>query len=197
MESTHLHTFYNQAHAVISRRLEEEIPAHYHYHCFRHTADVIEQSQIIGKAEGLSDTELALLRIAALFHDTGFLLQRQQHEMAGCAILRQSEGISMLSEAEIATITSCIMATKIPQSPQSKIEQVLCDADLDYLGRSDYSEIAELLFQEMLSCGEIQSKEQWKELQILFLSKHRYHTPYCQRQRESAKQERLNLISLL
>jgi len=195
MDSTHLHTFFEQAQAAISQRLQKEIPAHYHYHCLRHTADVIEQSQIIGKAEGLSEQELVLVRIAALFHDTGFLQQRKQHEAAGCAILRAFEGANVLSEKELDLISDCIMATKIPQAPPHKMAQVLCDADLDYLGRNDYEEIANLLFQEMLACGEIESKEQWKELQIAFLSKHQYHTSYSQNRRESDKQNRLKTIS--
>lgn len=195
MESTHLHAFYETAQAVVSRRLQDEIPQHYYYHCMRHTTDVIEQSQVIGRAEGLSEHELAMVRIAALFHDTGFLVQRAQHEAAGCEILRGFEGINTINEAELGTIFGCIMATKIPQSPHSKIEQVLCDADLDYLGRKDYDEIADLLYKEMVGCGELSSPEQWRELQINFLTKHRYHTHYSQTQRELTKQERLKIIT--
>ena len=33
-------------------------------------------------------------------------------------------------------------ATKIPQTPLTKLEEIICDADLDYLGREDFFEIS-------------------------------------------------------
>ncbi|MCK9612757.1 MAG: hypothetical protein PHR81_00260 [Bacteroidales bacterium] len=40
------------------------------------------------------------------------------------------------------------MATKIPTKLKNKLEKLLCDADLDYLGREDYMEISNRLRRE-------------------------------------------------
>ena len=47
--------------------------------------------------------------------------------------------------ALIEKVTSCINATKMPQSPGSLIEQILCDADLAHLGTDEFSAKNELL----------------------------------------------------
>ena len=36
-----------------------------------------------------------------------------------------------------------ILATKVPQKPKNKLEKIICDADLDYLGREDFDNISD------------------------------------------------------
>ena len=54
-----------------------------------------------------------------------------------------------LTRDQIDTICGMIMATRIPQSPSNQLERILCDADLDYLGRDDFYEIGGRLFEEL------------------------------------------------
>lgn len=188
---TAIRHFYDAMLDPICNRLMVEIPAEYKYHSLRHTLDVIEEAVRIGQSEGLDEYNLTLLKIAALFHDTGYMLSRKEHEQAGCGIFREAIHGYGLSDEEVTIVEGCIMATRIPQSPKSLIEMVLCDADLDYLGRDDFAPIAELLFEELMSCREIESRTQWNEIQVRFLSKQKYHTEYAKQNR--TRQLELNL----
>ena len=42
------------------------------------------------------------------------------------------------SENHIKIVKGLINATRVSQNPKNHLEKILCDADLDYLGRSDY-----------------------------------------------------------
>lgn len=39
---------------------------------------------------------------------------------------------------EIEQVCDIIMATQMPQNPHNHLGQIICDADLDYLGRNDF-----------------------------------------------------------
>jgi predicted metal-dependent HD superfamily phosphohydrolase len=188
-----LESFFEEQYPIIRDRLTHSLHPEYHYHNIRHTMDVIEQSQIIGEAEGLNKRELLLVKIAALFHDTGFLKVRKDHESVSVEYFKIAATNQLLPE-DIIQISQSIMATKIPQMPFNRVDKVLCDADLDYLGREDYSSIAGALFREMNFANEIQSEEEWSLLQVQFLSRHHYHTHFSKRERMAGLLQNLNLV---
>ncbi|WP_019947543.1 HD domain-containing protein [Hymenobacter aerophilus] len=164
------------------------------YHGPHHTLDVVEQADSLARAEGITDAqELALLRTAAFYHDSGFLTTYQGHEAAGCALARQALPGFGYTEAQIELICRLIMATQMPQSPgNSHLAQILCDADLDYLGRpADFWPISQTLFEELKTRGRMADETAWLELQVRFLGSHRYWTPTATARREAAKQQRL------
>ncbi len=164
------------------------------YHSKGHTIDVIEQSERIALAEGINSYDLLLLRFAALFHDIGFLQTYNNHEEKGCEIfLHITAGINFTDE-EREIILGLIMATKIPQEPKTALQQIICDADLDYLGRDDFFEIGDTLRREFLHYKIVASDADWEKLQIKFLKNHHYHTRSSQQLREPVKQ--LNFAKL-
>ena len=81
------------------------------------------------------------------------------------------------------------MATKIPQSPQTKLEKVIADADLEYLGAEDVAAKAHILFQELQHSNATLTEEKWNSTQIKFLQQHRYFTTFCRENREPGKQK--------
>ncbi len=189
--------FYDEVSEVVLNRLAQELPARYTYHSVHHTRDVVSSVEVIGEACGLSQSDLSLLRVAALFHDTGFLLQRSKHEEMSCVIFREYAGPFSLNEEDMKKVEGCILATKIPQNPNTLLEMVICDADLDYLGRSDFEPIAEQLFQELNACDEVVDRNQWNTIQVNFLSKHKYFTEFSQSKRHAALQVHLELVKKL
>lgn len=167
--------------------LQENLPATLTYHTVFHTIDVLEQAEKIAAREGITDVQqLLLLKTAALFHDAGFLETYKDHEMQGCAIARKTL-VNYCSETEMDQICSMIMATKIPQSPASHLAEILCDADLDYLGRDDFYPIADTLRQEFLQYGIVKDDREWEEKQIGFLLHHSYFTGSSKLLRENVK----------
>ncbi len=185
--------FYQEQYPLVVRQLTHGLDARYTYHGLRHTLDVIEQSEQIGMAMQCSKEQIQILKIAALFHDLGFLNVRKGHEKASAELfLLASE--QKLNDTERHQISSCILATTMPQMPQTLLEQIICDADLDYLGRNDFFEISQDLFHEMYACGEMSDQKTWDEIQVVFLDKHHFHTSFNQSRRNEQKSQHLAAI---
>lgn len=180
---TNPRNFYDRVLDEVCNRLLNEIPAYYKYHSLRHTLDVIEMTIKIGHGENLPENEIDLLKVAALFHDTGYLKERKNHEQHSCEVFEEYADKYGFNKEYYPFVKNCIMATCIPQRPSTIHERVLCDADLDYLGRTDFHEIAEGLFEEFIACGDIQNREQWNHLQVKFLGNIIYHTDYSKKHR--------------
>ena len=137
---------------------------------------------------------MELLRIAVLFHDSGFTVGPKDHEERGCNMAREILPGFDYSEDEIETICGMILATKYPQKPNNHLEEIICDADLDYLGRDDFFEIGNTLFKEMKEQGSLSDEDEWNRLQESFLVSHSYLTKSAISLRNAKKQEHLDMV---
>ncbi|HEY1020713.1 MAG TPA: HD domain-containing protein, partial [Flavisolibacter sp.] len=165
------------------------LSTHLTYHNIDHTLDVLRQSERIAREEGITDeNRIYLLKVAAMYHDTGFLVTYVNHEKASCEIFRTEAALFDFTGEEQTFITRLIMATKLPQQPTDLFECIICDADLDYLGRPDFFRIGDGLRKEFLHYGVVSSDEEWDKLQMKFLASHSYHTDSCRKNREHEKQ---------
>jgi predicted metal-dependent HD superfamily phosphohydrolase len=188
---------YAGAEKAILQRLENGLPKTLLYHNLDHIRDVVNAAERIGATEQLSADEMQLLRIAAWLHDAGLTISLSDHEQRGCLLARQLLPNFGFSEAQVESVCGMILATKIPQSPKTPSERVLCDADLDYLGRDDFFPIGSRLFDELVLLGKLQNEEQWNQMQKKFLELHQYHTAWSREQREGKKQQHLREIEAL
>ena len=179
---------------VISN-LEANLPAWLTYHNAQHTRYVFDQSVFIGQMERLSEKDLYLLKLAALFHDTGYLVNPQNHEEESCKIAEQELMNFGITNEEFQLICGMIMATRLPQNPGTLPEMILADADLEYLGTEKFSATSEKLFSELKHSRPDMTSDDWRKLQIDFLTKHSYFTAFCKNFREPIKRNHLkNLI---
>jgi len=174
--------------------LKTEMPS-LPYHNIHHIQDVLQAAVRIAETEQVTGEDLALIRLAALFHDVGFIRASKGHEAHGADMAKEILPAYGLNEKQIESICSMIMATRLPQSPQNKLDRILCDADLDYLGRDDFYETGSKLFEEMKAQGAVETEREWNLVQKTFLESHRYHTDYARNNREKNKQERLSEIA--
>lgn len=165
------------------------------YHSPGHTEDVLLQAERIAAAEHISDDRLLLLiKIAALFHDTGFLYIYKGHEKRSCEIMLEKIDIDKFDKFEIKMMSDMIMATKVPQSAVTLPEMILCDADLDYLGRSDFDIISSRLKSEFLTYAIVKNEKEWDKLQVKFFKGHRYYTATSVTYRNPVKMQHLELL---
>jgi HD superfamily phosphodiesterase len=155
---------------------------------------VLQAAVEIADNEKVSKQDIRLIRIAALLHDSGFITSHKNHEENGCVIARDMLPAFGFSASQIEIICGMIMATKIPQMPQTLLEKIICDADLDYLGRDDFYSVGNRLFEEMKVRGFVESEREWNLIQKTFLETHRYHTQYARQHRENKKQQYLQEI---
>lgn len=175
---------------VVSR-LQNELDDSLLYHSVDHTLYVYEKAQIIGSKEGVSKKEMKLLKIAALYHDIGHIYTYQDHEEMSCKILKK-ELRSTLDKKDIKTICGMIMATKIPQNPKTLLENIIADADLEYLGTKYFYKTGNLLYLELKHRNPKLTQKDWDKIQIGFLTQHSYHTKFCKQYKEKYKQKYLS-----
>ncbi|HMN04785.1 MAG TPA: HD domain-containing protein [Flavobacteriales bacterium] len=179
------------AKAFILGELMLGLPSFRTYHSVEHTLDVHDAAMRIGGREGISGEDLEILATAALFHDAGFLVKPEHHEGGSCMLAQEHLPRFGYTPHQVQRICALIMATAIPQAPEELMARVLCDADLDYLGRDDFFIIGDRLFHELTMQGELDGRHAWNRLQENFLVKHVYHTDFARRSREQVKQKHL------
>lgn len=168
------------------------------YHNTGHTLDVERQCLIIAKEEGITDEEALLeLQIAALYHDTGLLFMNKGHEEKSCEIAKEQLPRFGLSNNCINNICEIILATKVPQFPKNHLQQIICDADLDYLGRKDYLVKNQDLCKEFLHYHLISNKDDWDSSRIIFLQSHAYFTKSSNQRRNIQKSVNLQQLKKL
>ena len=164
------------AKVFILDKLKRELSANLTYHGLHHTLDVYDITKELCNIEAVDPKDSILLETAALFHDSGFTINNKEHELLGCQIVRLELPKFGYTDEAIEQICGMIMATKIPQNPQNHLEAILCDADLDYLGRDDFYSIGATLYEELKAYNVLQNEEAWNRLQVSFLEKHTFFT---------------------
>lgn len=167
--------------------LKNNLPTYYYYHNTEHTLYVADRAAEIGRQEKCNEKEIDLLIIAALWHDTGFIKTYTGHEEAGCELAHHYLSEFGCLAEDIQRVCGMIMATKIPQSPNNKLEEIIADADLEYLGTETVAMKAYNLFRELQHLNPLLTEEEWNGVQISFLQKHHYFTRFCKENREPLK----------
>lgn len=188
---------YQAAKAFILDKLESELSPRLTYHGIHHTLDVLQVATELCKLEDVSAYDTMLLKTAALFHDSGFTINNKNHEELGCQLASAHLPRFGFSETEITRIHGMIMATKIPQNPQNALEEILCDADLDYLGRDDFFSIGGTLFSELKAYNVLQTDQEWNRLQVAFLESHTFFTATNKQRRAERKAGYLKELKVL
>jgi predicted metal-dependent HD superfamily phosphohydrolase len=170
--------------------LKKNLPDHLSYHSIDHIIDVANICDNYISYYDIPKNIAKLIRIAAISHDYGYMDSPIDHEEK--SILNIQPYITpYLSQNEIDIVSGLIRATKVPQQPKTRYEQILADADLDYLGRKDYDELSTGLFKEFLHFGVVQNEEEWLDLQIKFLESHKFHTSFAKENRTPLKAKKL------
>ena len=130
---------------------------------------------------GLSEAELEILTLAAWFHDSGHTITYQGHEEESIVLAKAWLTEKTYDTTKIDAVLSCIAATKLPQAPNSILEEVICDADLYHLGLPEYYHLQFLLREELKRVFDKQyTDREWMEENVTFLHQHQYFTTYGQ-----------------
>ena len=182
---------------IILDKLEKELPDYLYYHNVKHTVDVVTEVELIGWGEGCTDEEILLLKTAGLFHDAGHIIAYDNHEFYSTELAREMLPKFNYSPQQIECICSMIMATKLPPKPTNLLENIICDSDLDYLGRSDFIPVSNTLYEELKAQNKMWSLNDWNKIQVKFISGHQYFTGTARSLREVNKQLQIERIQSL
>jgi predicted metal-dependent HD superfamily phosphohydrolase len=91
---------------------------------------------------------------------------------------------------EIEKVQKMILATDPDVEPKTHVEKILCDADLDNLGREDFFQLDEKLREGRGIRGiDVSDDVTWYSNTLEFLAKHQYYTESPNILREKGKQK--------
>lgn len=189
---------YPEARDFIIKKLSNELDPDLSYHNIDHTLDVLHAAGNLADLEHVNQRDRTLLETAALFHDAGMLVTYIGHEEASAELAAKYLPDFEYTKEEIDIISGMIITTKLPQDASSFLEKILCDADLDYLGREDFFMIAQQLRYEwnVLNIRHTTLRE-WYELQIVFLENHHFFTRSAKSLRDETKADNLRQVKEL
>lgn len=185
---------YYKAERFILNKLKVELDPKLHYHSFNHSKDVTRQVERIAIEEGITDEDLFLLKSAASYHDAGFVKQYDHNETIGAKMAEKILPEFGYTKEHIQRIKELIYVTEVPHKPKNILEEIICDADLDYLGRPDFHKISDRLRKELREHGKIDSDRKWDEMQVKFFNLHHYFTATAIRTRQNMKEKHLEEI---
>ena len=185
---------FQKVYSFVINMMDKGLPSYLTYHNAEHTGQVLEAVEKLSALENLSDFDRFILSTAALFHDTGFLKGNENHEEESCIIAGEILPSYAYTEAEIDEVCRIIMATKPGSSPADKLQQLMCDADLYYLGTDSFIERSAHLYDEMKYLGKVKNEKDWQQVQISFLTSHKYYSNAARQQLNKIKQQNVGKV---
>jgi len=184
----------NDVEEFVLSKLEDGLPNNLYYHNVKHTIDVVTQVELIGRSEEVSDLDILILKTAALFHDMGHLINYDTHEEESVKLAKKILPEYKYTNSQVTQICELILVTQMPPRPKNLLEEIMCDADLDYLGRTDFVPVSINLYKELAERNKIDSILEWNKMQLKFIKNHQYFTKTAQKLREVNKKNQLQNI---
>lgn len=177
--------------------LNSKLSKNLYYHGAHHSLNALSVCERYLRYEKIQGHMAKLLRIGVLLHDIGFTVSYENHEFESVKIAVKLMTKHGFSKKDIQIVKNLILATKIPQNPKTKLEQIICDVDLDYLGGNNYISISNQLFKELKIYSNPEILKDWNKNQLHFLQMHKYHTNFAKRFRKPRKEKIIKDIELL
>lgn len=187
---------YEQFEQETLKFLKDNLDTNLHYHCLDHTIEVVDAVDTICVGENLSTEEYLILKAAAVLHDIGFVRSPDKHEEHSVEIARQWLPKYGFNDSMIEEICCCIASTKMGFKANNKLQQLLIDADLFYLGTNNYFKHAESLKEEFVFLGREFDNSEWLDVQIDFLNQHQYYRTYAKKYLEPNKRKVLDTLKI-
>lgn len=184
-----------EARHYVTEIFTQEVSPAYIYHDLDHTLQVEAAAKAIAEGSGLSPDEVSIVQVAALFHDLGYKKHHLGHEATGAQLVEEFLEGTVVSRAHIENIQGAIMSTNVYVKPKDIYQEILCDADLSYLGMDGYFERAEVLRKEWEDTLElVYSDSDWFTLNVQFFSGHEYYTSYARTTYNPTKGKHLKIL---
>lgn len=179
--------------AFVFDLFKKELPQTFLYHNWIHTKRVYKSLNEIIEHTDLKDSEIQILRLSALLHDTGYIKGCKNHEEESVKIATEFLKKQDVSNDTISEITNCIMATKFDVEPKDQLSKIIRDADASHFGKDYFSEASEFLRKEIELQGiNSYTPNEWLKENIKVLSKkHKFYTDYALKNWEPVKSKNL------
>lgn len=166
------------------------------YHNYAHTCDVAAAAERIANHYPLNEEDRFSVLTAAWFHDIGYNADDiSNHEERGALMAIDYLRGLQVNDNIIERVKNCILSTKMPQSPQTLIEKIICDADLFHLGGADFRIKSRNMRREFEALKGVKiEKPDWRAKTIYLMEHHQYHTDYARDLLTTTKEQNLNIL---
>lgn len=160
------------------------------YHNYIHSLDVADVCGRRAIDERVGEDGIYHLKSAGYLHDIIVVPDKTDNEEQSVKFANKILPQFGYSAKSIDIISRLIMATKQPTNPSGILEMIICDADIDNIGRDDFFECAEKCRIEM---GK--SNEEWYGTIVpKFLAGAKFYTTSAQKERNAGLKSNIEKI---
>jgi len=183
----------------IRELFRNELPDGIKYHDADHTLHpikgVVAVANRIAISEDISEHDRELLITAAYFHDTGYIREYDKNEPIAARMAGRILKLIGFKPNEIKKVQKMILSTDLEREPKTDIEKILCDADLDNLGREDFFKLDGKLRDGRRARGiDVSDDAKWYRSTLEIIKKHQYYTESQKKLREKGKQKNIKRL---
>ena len=183
----------------IQALFKDELPSGIKFHDANHTLHpargVVAVANRIAIAEKISERDRELVIAAAYFHDTGYIREYAKNEPIAARMAGRILKLIGFKPKEIEKVQKMILATDLARKPKTHLEKILCDADLDNLGRKDFFKLDSKLREGRRIRGlDVSDDVKWYKGTLEVMKNHRYYTESQIKLREEEKQQNMKKL---
>ena len=136
-----------------------------------------------------------MLITAAYFHDTGYIREYDKNEPIAARMAGRILKLIGYKPKEIEKIQKMILSTDLDREPKTHVEKILCDADLDNLGREDFLRLDGRLREGRGARGvDVSDDVKWYSGTLELRKNHQYYTQSQKKLRETGKQKNIKKL---
>ncbi len=188
-----------QCYEYAKEEIEKSYEDNSFFHNWDHTLNVYKAVKELGEnTQNVTDDQVFLLQIAALFHDLTACSKTEGHEnesaVKACAFFKKFD----IPKEDQNTIKRLILATQLGHDPIDILEEIIKDADLSHLKNENYLQTSFLnLYKELTKNRDI-SPMDWVKECIVFFDEKQFYTDYARDNYNKGKEVNRNkLVDLL
>jgi adenylate cyclase len=163
------------------KRMEEGLPAILVFHNLRYSIDLLTRCELLLGSEKLSDETRLFVRTAAvlicLSYSKGYIERNNYTYQLSWELLPKFH----YSDSQIKKINHLISMPLFSNMAESIPEKILCDARLAFLGKNNFTEYVNNLYQELNYYGQVTSKDEFVSFLKTYISDFRYYTLTAQK----------------
>jgi len=164
------------------------------FHNAKHTKDIYTLTELIGRAEDISQEELLLCRTAALFIDTGYITNYEDNGDESVRLAREILPKFRYSKDQIDVVSNLLLSLKYTENNKTKTEAILIDAFQNYFGRVDFIEHSKRNYLEIKERIASLSEKEWFYHELRIIEHFKFFTNTAKMLQEVSSNEQISKI---
>ncbi|PJB00572.1 MAG: hypothetical protein CO128_00380 [Ignavibacteriales bacterium CG_4_9_14_3_um_filter_30_11] len=179
----------------VTQLFDEKLTDEFTYHNLSHTLEVLENVIEIGANTNITDEKLELVKVAAIFHDTGITDSCNEHELNSCKIAKEFLLKNNINNQKIEDIEQLIQSTNLKNIPITLGQKILRDSDILHTGKKKFYSKSLKLKSEIENIEKKEIHElTWIDSTLEFINNNNYFTKYALENYSDKRQK--NIIKL-